>query len=63
MDTQNGIKGCPICGGKLVEIRGRYPGDAKRSVCPTCLQERMESIRDVSDSAYGLACQDTTRHD
>jgi len=39
--------GCPICGGRLVEIRGRYPGDKKRKVCPTCLQERMDEMADV----------------
>jgi hypothetical protein len=50
-----------ICGGALVEIRGRYPEDPKRKVCPACLQERLEQINDISSSGYGVACQDTTR--
>jgi hypothetical protein len=60
MNTQDDTKGCPICGSKLAEIRGRYPGDAKRLVCPTCLQERMEWIRDVCNPTYGIACQEPT---
>ncbi len=55
------IMGCNICGGRLVEIRGRYPKDPKRKVCPTCLQERLEQINDISSSGYGVACQDATK--
>lgn len=43
------LAGCGICGGLLVEIRGRYPHTAKREVCPTCLAERMDQIRELSD--------------
>ena len=53
--------GCNLCGGQLVEIRGRDPRDPKRKVCPTCLQERLEQINDISSSGYGVACQDATK--
>ena len=36
-------------------IRGRYPHTDKRYVCPTCLCERMEQIREVADDNYGKA--------
>jgi len=51
------LLGCPICGGQLVEIRGRYPGDPVRRVCPTCLQERMDQINEISARNYGVAYQ------
>lgn len=51
------MTGCHICGGKLVEIRGRYPKDPKREVCPTCLQERIEQINNISSNGYGVAYQ------
>lgn len=35
---------CDICGGKLAEIRGRYPKMPRRKVCPTCLMEIRESV-------------------
>ena len=38
------VEGCSVCAGRLVMIRGRYPGDAKRKVCPTCLKEKLEYI-------------------
>jgi len=46
-------KGCDICGGKLAIIRGRYPNDDKREVCPTCATEKLESIHDLSNKDYG----------
>ena len=47
--------GCPVCGGRLVEIRGRYPDDPKRKVCPTCLQEMIDDVIDrVTDIARGF---------
>ena len=49
--------GCGICGGTMVEIRGRYPKQENRKVCPTCLAERMDQIREVSNPDYGLASQ------
>ena len=36
--------GCEVCGGKLIFIRGRHPGDKKRKVCPTCATEILESL-------------------
>ena len=48
------VVGCPVCSGKLTAIRGKYPGDPQRHVCPTCLQERMDMIRDMSNPDYGV---------
>ena len=46
IDGSGGIMsaGCEVCGGKLVYIRGRYPRDKKRKVCPTCATEIIESL-------------------
>jgi len=49
--------GCGICGGRTVEIRGRYPHDPKRNVCPTCCAERLDQIREISDQNYGVTSQ------
>lgn len=38
--------GCEVCGGTLVEIRGRHPKESNRKVCPTCAVEIIESILD-----------------
>jgi len=54
--TVDSIVGCPVCGCKLVTIRGKHPGDPKRVVCPTCLADRMDTIRDMSDPNYGIGC-------
>ena len=56
----NKLKRCPICGGKLVKIRGKYPGDKRREVCPTCLQERMDQINEISSRDYGVAYKKKT---
>jgi len=49
---------CGICGGNMVNIRGRYPHwEDGREVCPTCLAERMDQIREVADPDYGKAYQ------
>ena len=53
-------KGCSICGSKMVYIRGKHPGDDRRIVCPTCLAERMDIIRQVVDDDYGKAFEDKT---
>jgi len=37
------VKGCEWCGGSFSEIRGRYPKEPRRLVCPTCLQEKLEA--------------------
>jgi len=36
---------CNICGADTVYVRGRYPGQDKRRVCPTCLAETIDDIR------------------
>lgn len=41
------VKGCPVCGSKLTNIRGKYPGEPEREVCPTCLQERWDTILEI----------------
>lgn len=38
--------GCEVCGGKLVMVRGKYPGTDKRKTCPTCALEIIEQILD-----------------
>ena len=47
------LKGCPVCGSQIATIRGKYPSEPKRQVCPTCLKERMDVIHDMSDPVYG----------
>lgn len=51
------ITRCGICGGKTVEIRGRYPNDARRRTCPTCATERLDQINAISSRDYGIATQ------
>lgn len=46
---------CDICGERLVTIRGRYPGDDDREVCPTCLQERTERAMKTLDPESYIA--------
>lgn len=41
-------KGCNVCGSKMVEIRGKYPKDPPRKICPTCAYERLERIHDIT---------------
>ncbi len=36
--------GCGRCGGTLVQIRGKHPSEPKRTVCPTCVVERLEDM-------------------
>lgn len=50
------LLGCAVCGGRMVEARGRHPGDAPRIVCPTCLADRMDMIREIAAPEYGRAC-------
>ncbi len=47
--------GCHVCGGRLVEIRGRHPKDDRRKVCPTCLASRIDQIQEIADPSYGRA--------
>lgn len=46
------MDGCPVCGAKLAKIRGRFPKSPEREVCPTCLQERLEDLHNMSDPDY-----------
>lgn len=49
---------CNICSGVQVLIRSRYPGGPMRLVCPTCLQERMDTINEMTAWGYGRAVQE-----
>ncbi len=49
---------CGICGFSRVLIRPRVPGGDKRPVCPTCLAERMDTVREVTSTSYGVAQQE-----
>ena len=46
---------CAVCAGQLVIIRGRTPQEEMREVCPTCLADRMDQIRQLTDPHYGQA--------
>lgn len=52
--TEQGPK-CGACGGRQVFVRGRYPGHDNRPVCPQCLAERLDGIRNISSEHYGQA--------
>ena len=41
---QLGSKICKQCGCKMIHIRGRYPHEKKRLICPTCAQEKLETV-------------------
>jgi CRISPR/Cas system-associated protein Cas10 (large subunit of type III CRISPR-Cas system) len=45
-------KGCPVCGEKMVIIRGRYSGNDNRIVCLVCLANQMDMIREILDPSY-----------
>lgn len=49
------LLGCGVCGGRMVFVRGRYPGTDNRKVCPTCLADRMDMIRELTSAEYGQA--------
>lgn len=49
---------CIICGSLLVKIRGAYPNGPNRTVCPCCLADRMDLIRQYADENYGTAVRD-----
>ena len=53
--------GCGICGGNMVYIRGKYPKDKKRKICPTCAYERLEQINEISSREYGKCYQSNDR--
>ena len=51
-------RGCYCCGGKVVSVRGRYPKMPDRIVCPTCMAEKLDRIREISDPLYGVPMQE-----
>lgn len=53
--AEQGIPSCAICGSARVLIRGRFPRDPERKVCPTCVTERLEQICQIASMEYGAA--------
>lgn len=49
---------CSCCGSYKVQIRGKYPNDPKRRICPTCTYEKLEQINEISSPNYGVAYQE-----
>lgn len=50
-------RGCDVCGGKRVTIRGRHPGCEDRVVCPTCLADRIEVAIHILNPPHPMAAQ------
>lgn len=51
------LLGCGVCGGKMVEIRGRHPEDKPRQVCPTCPAERIDDLLDIHARVESVSWQ------
>lgn len=49
---------CACCGGKMVYVRGRHPGMDNRLVCPTCITETLDDIKERLRADYGQAMQE-----
>jgi len=49
---------CPVCGGDMVFIRGKHPNSPKRIVCPTCLADKIDTIREISNPNDGYGKQE-----
>ena len=43
---------CNICGGRMVSIRGRHPGMDNRIVCPTCIAEVLDDLKERLRSGF-----------
>lgn len=43
------VEGCPACGGRMAQARPRYPRGEPRTVCPTCLADRIDNARSTLD--------------
>ena len=43
-DALDKLQGCPCCGGKLCKIRGKYPEEPEREICPICIVEKLEDL-------------------
>lgn len=48
---------CGCCGSKMVYIRGKFPKEDNRLICPCCAYERLEQINDISNKDYGKSYQ------
>ena len=44
--------GCTCCGSKMIMIRGKYPKQPKRKVCPTCAVEKLENYEYQNSPNY-----------
>ena len=44
--------GCDCCGGLMVYVRGRHPGMDNRLVCPTCMAETLDDIKQRMETAH-----------
>ena len=49
------VASCGICGCPMVSIRSARPKGPRRTVCPTCLQDRMDLIREYAEIDFGLS--------
>ena len=38
---------CPVCGDDMVAVRGKHPNSSKRVVCPACLADWVDMIRET----------------
>lgn len=54
-------KRCRCCGMETVDIRGRHPGDPKRKVCPQCLAEKIDQVREILEPTYGMGMTEDIR--
>lgn len=48
---------CDICGGEKAYIRGKHPDEDKRLVCPTCMAETLDDVKDRMGDNYNRACE------
>lgn len=49
-EAGSSIERCNSCGGELVLIRGKYPKQPKRKVCPTCICDELDDLKDSLQS-------------
>ena len=49
------LAGCNMCGSKKVFIRGKYPKEPDREICPCCLVEKLEDM--VSNFNITASCE------
>lgn len=57
LDLPKNFTGCKVCGAKQVMIRGKFPGQPDREVCPTCATEKLEDFLERQSPDYGKAVQ------